>query len=249
MHASGRDKKIRATAGLAIIALSFLSMVMIYLSGLNLWSAIPLAVIYGLQALFTLGAGVYLCSGWRKAGALELITGRWRLIGLAAFGLVGTAAVIFGFSAGPDALITTALWPNMVALWILLSFRPMTARFPREEQWTSSLSGEAAWVSLTEAFHQPGLIATTAGQDLWLKISKDWAGGTWQHEDAARYMKVRPEIHFRIDEIRGETRITAHSDDSAVGGMFDVLKLMEEMSKTAVELAQQATRANAGEHS
>lgn len=115
---------------MAIIALSLLSMFMIFASGLDLWSAIPLAVLYGLQALFTLGAGVYLAGGRGKAGALVLIADRWRIIGLAAFGLVGTAAVVFGFTAGPDALITTALWPNMVALWIVLSFRPMTDRFP-----------------------------------------------------------------------------------------------------------------------
>ncbi len=95
--------------------------------------------------------------------------------------------------------------------------------------------------SLAKAFRQPGLRATTAGQDLWLRIGKEWTGGPWRHKDAARYMKIMPEIHFRIDEMDGETRITAHTGDRAGGGMYDVLKLSEEMSKTAVELARQAT--------
>lgn len=51
-------------------------------------------------------------------------------------------------------------------------------------------------------------------------------------------MKSRTGIHFRIDEIDGGTRITAHSGDRAVGGMYDVLKLSEEMSTAAVQLAR-----------
>lgn len=54
-------------------------------------------------------------------------------------------------------------------------------------------------------------------------------------------MKSATGLHFRIDEIDGGTRITAHSGDRTMGGMYDVLKLSDEMSATAVELARKAT--------
>lgn len=55
MQPSMRDKRIRSGAGLAIMALAVLSVFMVFASSHDRWSDIPLGVLYGLQALFTLG--------------------------------------------------------------------------------------------------------------------------------------------------------------------------------------------------
>ncbi len=148
MQPSARDKRIRSSAGIVIIALSLLSVFMIFSSNFDLWSAIPLAFLYGLQSLFMLGAGVYLAGGRGKAGAMVLIPGRWRLIGLAAIALVGAAATIFGFTAGPKALMNTALWPNMVGVWVLLQFRSRTDRFPRRNNGLQRSPATRRWIPL-----------------------------------------------------------------------------------------------------
>ena len=241
MQPTARDKKIRTGAGLAIMALAALSVFMIFASGHVRWSEIPLIFLYGLQALFTLGVGVYLASGRGKAKTMAMIPGRWRRIGLVAIAFIGAGAVAFGFAAAPEALVTSALWPNMIGLWILLQFRSMSQRFRHKEEWTTGLSLEVALPSLATAFSQPELSATTVGQDVRVEIGREWMGGEWRHKDAARYMKAPTGIYFRVDEIDAGTRVTAHSGDRAVEGMYDVLKLSDEMSATAVELARQAT--------
>lgn len=241
MQHSARDKRKRTGAGLAIMALGVLSVFMVFASGHHRWADIPLEVLYGLQALFTLSAGIYLAIGRGKAGALVLLPGRWRRIGLAVIAAFGAAAVAFGFAAGPEALVRTALWPNMVGLWVLLQFRTLGERFRKSDQWTTGLHLAAALESLSREFHQSGLKATTDGQDVWVKIERDWTGGAWFHKDAARYLKSVTGVHFRVDEIDGGTRITASSGDRTVGGMYDVLKLSDEMSATAVELARKVT--------
>ena len=240
-----RDKRIRISAGLVIIAFAALSVFMVFASGRDRWADIPLGVLTGIQGVFTLGMGMYLASGRGKSGTMVLIPGRGRRIALAAIAMVGTAAIVWGFTEGSEALVTTALWPNMVGLWILLQFRTIAERFQHKEQWTATMPLDEAVESLGEAFRQPGLSVTTAGQDVWVEIGREWMGGIWFHNDAARYMKSATGIHFRIDEIHGETRITANSGDRTVAGMYDVLKLSDEMSTTAVELARQAT---AGHH-
>ncbi|WP_426997986.1 hypothetical protein [Pseudarthrobacter sp. N5] len=241
MQPSARDKRIRISAGLVIMALAVLSVFMVFASGHDRWADIPLGVLYGIQAVFTLGVGIYLASGRGKAGELVLIPGRARRIALAAIAVAGTAAIVWGFTDGPEALVTTALWPNMVGLWILLQFRTIAERFQHKEQWTTRLPLETAVESLAGAFRQPGLRVRTVGQDIWVEIGREWTGGAWFHKDAVRYLKSATGIHFRIDEIDGETRVTAHSGDRTVGGMYDVLKLSDEMSATAVEQARQAT--------
>lgn len=241
MQPSARDKRIRIGAGLVIVALAVLSMFMVFASGQDRWSDIPLDLLYGAQALFTLCAGIYLASGRGKTGAMVLIPGRGRRLGLAAIAAAGTAAAIWGFTEGSDALLMTALWPNLVGLWIFLQFTTITERFQHQEQWTTELPLETAVDSLAGAFRQPGLSVTTVGQDVWVKIGREWTGGTWFHKDAAQYMKSATGIHFQVDDGDGRTRITAHSGDRTLGGMYDVLKLSDEMSATAVELARQAT--------
>lgn len=210
MQPSARDKRIRIGAGLVIVALAVLSVFMLFASGRDLWTDILLGITYGIQALFTLCAGIYLASGRGKAGAMVLIPGRWRRVGLAAIAVTGTAATFWGFTDGPEALASTALWPNMVGLWILLQFRPGAERFQHQDQWTTGLSLETALESLAGAFRQPGLSVTTVGQDVWVKIGREWTGGTWFHKDAARYMKSVTGLRFQVEDGDGGTRITAH---------------------------------------
>ncbi|MBM7847417.1 hypothetical protein [Arthrobacter roseus] len=211
------------------------------MSGFDGWFDSLTGVLYGLQSLFVLGIGIYLVSGRGKARTMVQVPGRWQRIGLTAFAIVGTALIVFGFVVNPETLATAALWPNMVGVWILLQFRSIDGRFQHTEQWTTTLPLDAAMDSLTDAFRQPGLRARTVGQDVWIEIRKEWAGGTWLHEDAARHMKTVPGVHFRIDEIDGGTRITAHSGEQTALGKYDVLKLSDEMSASAVELAKQVT--------
>lgn len=241
MQPSARDKRIRIGAGVTMIALALLSVVMVFASGHDRWSDILVSVLYGLYALFVLGAGIYLARGRGKAAVMVFNPGRGRRIGLAAIAFVGAAVVVFGFVAGPETLVTTALWPSFVGFWILLQFRTMAERFKNKEQWTTGLPIAGALESLSEAFRQPGLNSTAVGQDVWVKIGRDWTGGTWLHKDAARYMKSVTGLHFKLDEIADGTSITAHSGDRTVGGMYDVLKLSDEMSATVVKLARQAT--------
>lgn len=54
---------------------------------------------------------------------------------------------------------------------------------------------------------------------MWVKIGREWTG--W-------------------------TRITAHSGDRTVRGIYDVLRLSNEMSATAMELAKEATTRHKG---
>ncbi|ALE06247.1 hypothetical protein AL755_13575 [Arthrobacter sp. ERGS1:01] len=137
--------------------------------------------------------------------------------------------------------MTTALWPSMVGLWILLQFRALGERFKKSEQWTTALPFAAALASLSREFDQTGLSTTTVGQDMWVKIGRDWTGGAWFHKDAAPHLKSVTGVQFRVDEIDGGTSITACSGDRTVTGMYDVLKLSDEMSATVVELAKRVT--------
>ncbi|MDQ0210355.1 hypothetical protein [Arthrobacter bambusae] len=62
--------------------------------------------------------------------------------------MAGTAALAWGFTNGAKALITSALWPNMVGLWTLLQFRTIAERFQHKEQWTTALTLEFTLESL-----------------------------------------------------------------------------------------------------
>ncbi len=76
---------------------------------------------------------------------------------------------------------------------------------------------------------------------MWVEIGRNWTGGAWFHGSAANHLKTTTEVHFHIDDANGRTRITAHSGDRTVMGMYDVLKLSDEMSATAVVLAREVT--------
>lgn len=152
MEHSIRDKRIRISAGLVITALAVLSVFMVFASGRHRWADIPLSGLASIQAVFTLGMGICLASGRGKSGSMVVIPGRGRRIALAAIALVGTAAIVWGFTEGSEALVTIALWPNMVGLWILLQFRTNAERFQHEEQWTTTLPGQTElWQPTTPA--------------------------------------------------------------------------------------------------
>lgn len=93
--------------------------------------------------------------------------------------------------------------------------------------------------SLARVFNQPGLTTKTTGSDVWVEISREWQGD-WRHRDAARHLKVRPHLRFRIDVTDNGTLVTAFSREMQLG-MYDVLKLADEMSDSGVALARQTT--------
>ncbi len=236
-----RDKRIRIGAGLFIIGLAALSAFLIFASGFYGWFDSLMGFLYGLQSVFVLGIGIYLVSGRGKARTMVQVPGRWQRIGLVAFAVIGTVLIVFALVVDPKTLATAALWPNMVGVWIMLQFRSIDDRFQHTEEWTTPLSLDLAMDFLNDAFRQPGLKARTAGQDVWVEIQRDWKGGTWFHEDAARHLKSLPSVHFRIDKVDVGTLITAHSGERIASGMYDVLKLSDEMSATAVKLAKKVT--------
>jgi hypothetical protein len=84
----------------------------------------------------------------------------------------------------------------------------------------------------------PGILSDTS-DDVWVEISQDWQGD-WRHRDAARRLKVRPHIRFVIQSSEKGTLVTAFSREAQLG-MYDVLKLADEMSDSGIALAQQAT--------
>lgn len=170
-----------------------------------------------------------------------LVRGRWRRYSLAILVLVGVSVVVMAFMAGPDASLSAASWPIMVAMGILVQFRSTSGRFQHTEQWTTALPSKTALDSVLQAFRQPGLSARVEGHDVRVEIGRDWTGGIWLHGPAAHHLKTTTEVYFQIDDADGPTRITAHSGDRTVMGMYDVLKLCDEMSATAVEVAREAT--------
>lgn len=114
-------------------------------------------------------------------------------------------------------------------------------RFFLEEEWTTSLPPQEALERLRRAFDQPNVTVRTIGPTLWIEIDRQWDAGQWLYRSAAPHLKFRPDIQFFFDVTDGGTGITAYSRDRRFAGMYDVLKLADEMSATAVELARKAT--------
>jgi hypothetical protein len=116
-------------------------------------------------------------------------------------------------------------------------------RFSNQEQWDSPLPPDAAFTALLSAFGQPGVQAETMDRSLWVELGKEWQAAEWWHRDAAQHMKRRPALQFFVETADGGSRVTAFSVPRALGGMYDVVKLSDEMSATAVEIAREATKA------
>ncbi|WP_028279188.1 hypothetical protein [Arthrobacter sp. H5] len=58
-------------------------------------------------------------------------------------------------------------------------------------------------------------------------------------------MKLRPSVQIFADKADDLTLITSYNHDHAVSGMWDGLKLADEMSEAALETARNATRTQA----
>jgi|GEM_PF-6221349 len=200
---------------------------------------ILLIIIVSVQALFTLGLGAWLASGKRGTSELVLVPGRWRRVFLVLVIVVGVVFFVWLLFDDPRQLLPVAFWPSLVASGILLQFGPGRHHFQNQEQWPTVLSPTDVTAALVRVFTQPGLTVQTKGMDVWVEISRDWQGD-WRHRDAAPRLKVRPHIRFVIEAAEGGTRVTAFSREAQLG-MYDVLKLAEEMSDSGVALAKQAT--------
>jgi hypothetical protein len=238
MDTSARDRRIRISAGLVMAGLSVVSVILILASAPDLRTDIVPIMLACVQALLTFGLGAWLASGKRGTAELVPVPGIWRRIFLFITVLLGVLQFVWLID-DPHHLALAASWANLVGMVIMLQFGHGRHHFQNEEQWITALSPQDAVTALAQTFGQPGLTTRITGSDLWVEISPEWQG-EWRHSDAARYMKVRPHIHFVVDAADNGTRVTAFSRELQLG-MYDVLKLSEEMSESAVALAKQTT--------
>ncbi|MGN7253332.1 hypothetical protein [Arthrobacter sp. SAFR-014] len=116
-----------------------------------------------------------------------------------------------------------------------------TTRFMNEETWETDLSPTDAQDALVRLFQQPGTEARVIGKTVWVQLGKEWHAEEWWHRDAAPHMKRRAPVHFFLSATDSGTAITAFSRDRRLAGMHDVVRLSDEMSATAVNLARDAT--------
>ncbi|MDQ0078977.1 hypothetical protein [Arthrobacter oryzae] len=151
------------------------------------------------------------------------------------------------------------LYAGIPILWVLFTHGaglikpvPMPAdimrqdapgRFSNQEEWESPLPPEEAFAALQELFTQTGVRTEVMDASLWVELGKEWQAAEWWHRDAAPHMKRRPSLLFFVQAADGGSRVTAFSVDRALGGLYDVVKLSDEMSATAVGLARKATGA------
>lgn len=114
-------------------------------------------------------------------------------------------------------------------------------RFSQEESWSSTRTGQEVLDTLAALFNQAGSVARVVGTTVWVEMGKEWRAGSWRHANAAQYMKIHPTVHFFVDELETGSCVIAFSCDRRLMGMWDVLKLSDEMADTAVRLAREAT--------
>ena len=119
--------------------------------------------------------------------------------------------------------------------------RTASGRFAREESWTSSHSVPDALGTLRGVFSRPQAPVRSIGTTVWAELGKDWTGDGMRHREAAIHLKRRPPVHFFVEDRGGRTTVTAFSGDLRLTGMWDVLKLSDEMTDAAVRAARDAT--------
>lgn len=242
MDTLGRDRRIRIGAGLVMAGLAVLSVIIVLVAGPDPRTDIVPTIIVVVQALLSIGLGTFLAGGKLGAGELVLVPSRWRRAFLLIVVLFSIGAFAWLLLSDPGQVDAIALGPNLVALVIMLQFGPGRHHFRQEEQWTTALSVQDAVDVLKRVFDQPGLVTKVAQTDVWVEIGREWHGD-WRHGEAAKHLKQRPRIHFVIDAADKGTRVTAFSKEMQLG-MYDVLKLADEMSESGVALARQATFSN-----
>ena len=115
------------------------------------------------------------------------------------------------------------------------------ARFMDEETWETDLSPTQAQEALLQLFQQRGAEARAIGTTVWVQLGKEWHAEEWCHRGAAPHMKRKAPVHFFVGTSNAGSAITAFSRDRRLFGMNDVVRLSDEMSATAVNLARQVT--------
>ncbi|TDK25220.1 hypothetical protein E2F48_08005 [Arthrobacter crusticola] len=114
-------------------------------------------------------------------------------------------------------------------------------RFSTRESWTSPQEVSEALSTLRTEFARPGATARKVESSLWVELGKDWDTTGLRHQEASVYLKQPVFLHFFAEHTGGGTTVTAFSGDLRFTGVWDVLKLSDEMSAAAVELARNAT--------
>lgn len=243
MDTSARDRRIRISAGLVMAGLAVTSVFIVLVSAPDPRSDIVPIIVASVQALLTLVLGAWLASGKRGTADLVPVPGIWRRIFLLITVLLGVLQFVWQLIDDPRHLVPAASWPSLIGIGIMLQFGPGRHHFQNEEQWLTALSPQDAVEALVRVFGQPGLTTKITGSDVWVEISGEWQG-EWRHHDAARHLKVRPHLRFVVDATDNGTRVTAFSREFQLG-MYDVLKLADEMSESGVALARQVTGTHA----
>ncbi|MEV7575568.1 hypothetical protein AB0P28_21005 [Pseudarthrobacter sp. NPDC089323] len=219
--------------------LALLSVIGLLVFGPDPKSDVLPTILAVVQALGILGMATYLATGRFGAGELVLVPSKGRRAFLVLVVLLAFAAWAIVSIYAPRELYVIAWWPNLVALAIVLQFGPGRHRFRDTEQWITPLSSQDAKDVLVRTFDQPGLVTEASDSDLWVELGREWQG-EWRHRDAAKHLKQQPHIHFVFDVVDEGTRITAFSKEMQLG-MYDVLRLADEMSESGVAMARQAT--------
>lgn len=224
-----------------MVGLAVLSLVMTLSSAHD--GSIGIGLIVGFVALgvFALGYGVYFAGDKARRTELTFNPSSWRTTFLGATAVLGITFSVYLLIVEPRHLVYASLWPILVGQAIGSQFRPGGQRFQLVGQWPTGMSRATALETLASDFEQPGLSSKVVDRELWLEISKDWKPTNWRHQDAVRFMKIRPVIRLKVSESDTGSTIEAYSQGHSLIGMYDVLKLAEEMSAAAVALAKEAT--------
>jgi hypothetical protein len=197
---------------------------------------------------------LYFTTPLRKTAAVVVVVGVWLALNFwteAAgdslfFGLlpgfffypsIFVLAVLFtqgGFLRRPVRLPTDVMW------------RTAAGRFTLKESWASARNVTEVLDTLQTVFSRPGAAARQLDCSLWVELGKDWDTAGFRHHEAAVHMKFPVFVHFFATHADGGTTVTAFSGDSRLAGMWDVLKLSDEMAEAAVRAARDATSDESG---
>ncbi len=114
-------------------------------------------------------------------------------------------------------------------------------RFSTRESWTSPQGVSETLSTLRAVFARPGATAREVDTSLWVELGRDWDTTGLRHQEASVYLKQPVFLHFFAAHDGGGTTVTAFSGDLRFTGVWDILKLSDEMSAAAVRLARDAT--------
>ncbi|WP_159803428.1 hypothetical protein [Arthrobacter zhaoguopingii] len=175
-------------------------------------------------------------AGWVAASALEdLAEAHVRFVPLSTpyFYLAGFALAVL-FTQG-------AVFRRPVRLPSDVMRRTAAARFSTRDSWTSPQGVSETLSTLQAVFTQPGATAREVDSSVWVELARDWDTTGLRHHEASIHRKHPVFLHFFAAHDGGGTTVTAFSGDLRLTGVWDVLKLSDEMAAAAVQLARDAT--------